>query len=73
MRHTKTHRKLAEVLAPYGLTYADQGRHYSIVNRQGNYVTSVAASPSDPHFARQTIRYLVRAGLVPDDLRKVKF
>lgn len=73
MNLPKNHRKLADVIAPFGLTYVQRGSHYGIVDGQGHFVASVASTPSDMHFARQTIRHLVRDGILPQELRKVKF
>ena len=72
MNRVKEHKALAEAIAPYGLTMVKDRKHFSIRDREGNYVTSVSHSPSDPHFARQTIRQLVRIGRVPETLKGVK-
>lgn len=72
MNRIKEHKALADLIAPYGLTMVRERKHFSIRDGKGNYVTTVSHSPSDPHFARQTIRQLVRMGRVPESVKGVK-
>lgn len=72
MNRVKEHRALSELIAPYGLVMVKERKHFSIRDDQGNYVTTVSHSPSDPYFARQTVRQLVRMGRVPESIKGVK-
>jgi len=71
MNRIKEHKALEELIRPYGLTMTRERKHYAI--RKGDaYDATVSHSPSDPHFARQTIRDLVRKGYLPDSVKGVK-
>jgi hypothetical protein len=69
---SKPHKKLADVIGKYGLTLELGKGHYEI-KKGGKYITSVSSTPSDPHFARQTIRCLVRDGHLPIEAKTIKF
>lgn len=69
---SKQHKALAELIGKYGLTLEKGRKHYAIL-KDGKQVTSVSSSPSDPYFARQTVRCLVRDGLLPESVKGTKF
>lgn len=71
MNRVKEHKALADLIRPYGLEMVRERKHYSI--RRGDaYVATVSHSPSDPHFARQTVRDLVRKGYLPESVKGIK-
>jgi len=71
MNRVKEHKALETLIGRYGLEMVRERKHYSI-RKGGNYVATVSHSPSDPHFARQTIRDLVRKGYLPEEVKGVK-
>ena len=71
MNRVSEHRRLEEFIKPYGLTMTRERKHYAI-RKVDAYVATVSHSPSDPHFARQTIRDLVRKGYLPVSVKGVK-
>lgn len=68
---SKAHKRLNEVLNGYKLSLVEGKNHMKVVDASGKYITSVSASPSDPYFARQTIRALVRDGHLPESVKKL--
>lgn len=63
---------LANLLQGYGLRLEHGGKHYLVKDARDKLLTSVATSPSDPYFARQTVRYLVRCGALPESCRSAR-
>ena len=60
-------------IKPYGLYVSQsEGKHYAIVNDSGKRVATLS-STGDPNACRQAIRDLVRAGLVPSAVKRLKF
>jgi hypothetical protein len=43
-----------------------------VLNAEGKHVYSFSGSPSCPHFATNTVRHMVRLGLLPERLRRAK-
>ena len=70
---SKSHKALEVAIRPYGLVLVKERKHYAIRDQRGNFISSVSHSPSDPHFARQTVRELVKVGRLPEELKRVKF
>lgn len=75
MNRTKERRQLKELLEAHGMTIEQRGNgnpHY-VIMKGSKAVASNSHSPSDPHAFRQTVRVLVRQGLLPESAKRVKF
>jgi hypothetical protein len=73
MNRVKEHKALESLIRQYGLTVERRRKHYVVEDSKGNAVTTISHSPSDPHFARQTVRVLVSRGYLPVSAKNVKF
>ncbi len=69
---SKTHKKIAALLEPHGLTLVDAGKHIKVMKGNATLDT-LSTSPKDPNSHKNTIRRLSLAGHVPMALREVKF
>jgi hypothetical protein len=67
-------RRLDMLLREHGYRIASARRsgHMHVLNAEGKHVYSFSGSPSCPHFATNTVRHMVRLGLLPERLRRAK-
>lgn len=69
MRRQSAVRQLQDLIKPYGLRVVE-GAHRKIVNQAGQAVYSFSGTPGCEFFAENTLRDLVRKGLVPATLKR---
>jgi hypothetical protein len=69
MNDKKERRDFESLLRKYGLEVQRGGSGHMKVMKQGNCVTSLAHSTTDPHYLRRTVSRLVRDGHLPKGVR----
>lgn len=58
-------RKLARLLRPIGYEIAPGRKHYKIIDGDGHRIYSFASTPSDAYWYENTIKDLVKMGVLP--------
>lgn len=68
----KSMKKYATAIKPHGLTVEHAKKHYIVRDNAGKLVATVSGT-GETNALRQSVRDLWRAGLVPDDVKRIKF
>jgi hypothetical protein len=65
-RFTGSARMVRDIIKPYGLHLEQSRKHTWVVDAEGNRVISMSTTPSDRNGHKNTVRWLIKLGRIPN-------